>query len=291
MKAIQFLSTFSKIAFLFIILYVSNKIIAAENDYSIITTQDISVIEKEFQQAPQGTSIFLDVDDTLITPASNAFRSTSPYREMIDDIKKNMDSTPSFDLVLSNWRLQRQTLLVSPKWPSLIEKIRQQYTVYALTKMQGGSIGNIPSMENWRYQELASKGIHFTPLWNNQPEKVVEASSNLSTHQYATFYRGIFITGSFKKSEVIRKIIFTTLPSKIILVDDRNEHLLDVMEECRKHNIPFLGILYRGVDVIEGSVIPGVAEYQKHYLLKNAQWLEDDIAQEHLKALEKSSHL
>ncbi len=45
--------------------------------------------------------IFLDVDDTLITPISKVFRAKSPYRTLIDELKKERDQIPYFEKILN----------------------------------------------------------------------------------------------------------------------------------------------------------------------------------------------
>jgi hypothetical protein len=146
--------------------------------------------------------IFLDVDDTLITPISKVFRVHSPYRTLIDDLKKDRDQIPYFERILSRWRLQRQVQLVSEDWLCFINDFKAQFPLYALTKMESGPLGDILSMEEWRYAELSSKGMEFTPTYGGK-EKEILLSSPSMTYE-GTFYKGIFSTGSFNKSEVVR---------------------------------------------------------------------------------------
>jgi hypothetical protein len=100
-------------------------------------------------------TIFIDVDDTLITPRSKTFRA-APYNKLIDEIKANKHLYNNYETIVSNWRLQRQSMLLDEAWPEVLQKLKQKFPVFALTKMDVGSFGNIPSMEQWRYNELSS---------------------------------------------------------------------------------------------------------------------------------------
>lgn len=242
----------------------------------IITAHTLSEVQKALSNLQENTVIFIDVDDTLITPESKVFRSTSPFRTLIDHIKKQRNKLPNMEVILSHWRLQRKIVLVSDQWPHFIRILKKKYATYALTKLETGKIGAIPSMEKWRYKELKEKGIIFTPSCPGIPEgKVVEAPSQPYP---ATFYKGIFMAGSFNKGEVIAAFLKTQQPPQIVLIDDHPEYLKDAIEECNRQSLPFLGILFKGLELLPGKPDPKVAEFQKQYLLEHAQWVEDEQA-------------
>lgn len=76
-------------------------------------------------------AIFLDVDDTLITPISKVFRAYISHRMLIDDLKKERDQISNFERILSRWRLQRQVQLVSEDWLSFINDFKAQFPLYS----------------------------------------------------------------------------------------------------------------------------------------------------------------
>lgn len=260
--------------------------IALKGEGQVIEAYRVSEIQEALSKIPEGSVIFIDVDDTLITPKSKLFRHSSPYRNLIDELKKHAKKYANFDSILSHWRLQRKSMLVAEEWPAFIESLKKKYLVYALTKMNSGSIGDIPSMEKWRYDELIGKGISFTPSYNSISEGVLVSDSSQSSP--ATFYKGIFITGSLNKGKVLHAYFKSQHPPLIVLIDDRPEYLQDAIEECEKESISFLGILYKGMELIPGVPDPNVAELQKEYLFEKAQWLEDEEAEKLLSAQQKS---
>jgi hypothetical protein len=246
----------------------------------MIEAYTLAEVQKALSTLKEGAVIFIDVDDTLITPQSKIFRFLSPYRFLIADLKKNREKFPHFETIVSHWRLQRKTMRVSDAWPDLIKTLKEKYPVYALTQMESGSMGAISSLEKWRYEELAAKGISFTSSYKGVSEKVLLKGG--SKTYPAVFYQGIFMTGSFHKSDVIRAFLHTQKPTQIVLIDDRKEMLEEVEIECRKHSLPFLAIHFKGVELIPGQPDPRVAEFQKHTLFKHAQWLEDEEAEQQL---------
>lgn len=246
----------------------------------ILTAYTLLEVQTILATLERGTVIFLDVDDTLITPQSKTFRATSPFRTLIDHIKKQRDNIPNFERVLSHWRLQRKICLVSDQWPEYIEILKKNYAVYALTKVDTGRVGAISSMEKWRYNELKGLGITFTPTCPGISEGTLVEDTSKSYP--ATFYKGIFMTGSFNKGDVIAAFLKTQRPSQIVLIDDREDYMQDAVVECNRQFIPFLGILFKGVELIPGKPNPQVAEFQKRNLIDHAEWVEDEEAEKNL---------
>jgi len=260
-----------------LLLCVSSSTLAHNREGEIIVVHTIQQLQDTLATLQEGAVIFIDVDDTLITPKSKVFHWASPYRFLIDDLKKNRDKIPNFEEILSHWRLQRETMLVSEEWPKLMNTLKEKYPVYALTKMETGSIGAIPSMEQWRYDELTHKGISFTPFFKEAFKSILR--NDLFNPYPITFFHGIFITGSYTKGDVLDIFLETQTPTQVVLIDDREEHLRDVKEACARHGIPFLGIFFKGMDLIPGLPDPKVAAFQKEHLLTHAEWWEDEKAE------------
>lgn len=212
--------------------------------------------------------MFVDIDDTVQTPASKTFRKP-PTNQMIDEIKKNKGDYPNYPEIVGNWRLQRKPMLVDSKWPEVLSKLKELFPVYGLTKMDTGVFGNIPSMEEWRYIELKSLGIEFSKS-STIPEGVIEGAS---------FHKGIFITGPNSKSGTLAHYKdYLGEMTTLVMVDDREEHLRDLEQFCVQNGIQFVGILFKGLESLEGEANPAIAAFQKEHLITHAEWLEDDAA-------------
>jgi hypothetical protein len=77
----------------------------------------------------------------------------------------------------------------------------------------------------------------------------------------------------------VRSYLQKENPTQVVLIDDRLEQLQDVSEECSCQSIPFIGIYFKGHELIPGIPDPSLAEFQKNHLLNNHEWLEDEEAE------------
>ena len=228
------------------------------------TAQDIANIVRLYPH--HNTIIYVDIDDTVITPQSHTFRAP-PFNGMMDRIKNNKDTYENYAAIVSNWRLQRQPMLIDAAWPDVLNDLKMDYTVYALTKMDTGTFGAIPSMEAWRHKELTDLGVIFTD------------SGPLQSGNGSSFYHGIMITGPNSKSETLKIFKDTFINAHtVIMIDDRASHVADIGQLCAHHNINFHGIHFKGLSRLEGSPDADVASFQEHHLIQTAQWVEDDVA-------------
>jgi len=233
----------------------------------ILVAKSAEEVLIQLNSYPKNTLIFIDVDDTLITPTSTTFRS-APSSKIIDQIKQNQDSYPNYSEILSNWRLQRKVTLLDPNWPAALSKLKQKHKVYGLTKMSAGTLGNIKSMEEWRYQELESMNLSFSR--DNDLPHLSDSES--------VFHKGILFTGNKTKSRTIELFFQNLKQETIALIDDRLSHLEDVKKFCDSHSISFIGIHYQGLQTLEGTPNSEIVELQKKHLTEKTEWLEDEEA-------------
>lgn len=236
------------------------------------TLQSISKFDEFCSKITNQTLVLLDIDDTVITPKSKLFRHGKYCQpDLIDRLKKN-NNIPA----VSNWRLSRKTILIEPEWVNFINNIKEITTVYALTKVDTGEYGVIPSMEQWRYNELRSHNIIFTEklLDKNNYKFIINADSN----SYAAFYNGIAMTGPFSKVQVLKRIVnkIKNKYNKIIFIDDKKENIMDIKQYCSDSNINFKGFLYTGLDLIKEDADYDTVRKQIDSLVHKNKWLEDE---------------
>ena len=245
----------------------------------IIQVDNVHQFLRSLNDLPRDAVIMVDVDDTLIRPSSKFFNKI-PYKTLIDEIKRDKDTYPHYEMLLSNWRLQRKIMLVDEAWPSALAELKRRYRVYGLTKIDTGKYVAIPSMEEWRYQELKGFGLTF------RHDTILEKyhyRTDLHFTNKPLFYQGIFMTGSASKSQTIAlyKQILTT--SYVVVIDDRIEHLRDIEEYCRQARLSFLGVHFTAVQTaVDGTAQDDagskIADFQKKHFLEQGEWLEDDEA-------------
>ncbi len=242
----------------------------------VIETRSIVELQNILKDADADTLVLLDVDDTLITPKANMFRyKNNPHHGFIDEIKNNKNTVLNFEDILSQWRAQRKTMLITPEWPAIIEDLQAKGAkVFALTQMDTGAFGVIQSMEEWRYQELLSLGFLFQDTLQDKTKIILKEDAR----GYCLFYHGILMTGPFTKVEVLDAFLKYLSPKKIIFVDDREKHVMSLAHYLDERHIAFTGIILRAVEELSGTPNEAIIKVQKQSLLEKALWLEDEEA-------------
>lgn len=243
--------------------YITILLLILFTSHTMLATNCAEILA-QLQHMPEHTIIFVDIDDTVITPVSKTFRSP-PYNQLIDEIKKNKERYTHYEAILSQWRLQRKVMLIDEDWPATLETLKKHYRVYGLTKMDTGALGAIASIEHWRYAELKSLGIEFSNDGTIPQELIHNAS----------FYKGLFFTGPNSKSQTLLYFLEYLNGSTFVMIDDRKEHIEDIRQLCQEHSIPFIGIHVKALDQLKDRPDPAIAALQKQYLIEHLLWLED----------------
>lgn len=191
----------------------------------------VSEISKVMSDFNENTTLMLfDIDDTVITTASH-------FVNNIDTLKDKKDSLSDSDKelcneLISSWRLERPVFLTDLDWSNFL---RNSIHCYGLTKMDVGRFGCIPSIEQWRYDELRSNGITFNvqyPITEREYDQPHSVGLN-----DATFFKGIFFTGNAKKGDIVKELLKTNKYTSVLFVDDKVEQLQNVQSACDEMNI------------------------------------------------------
>lgn len=254
-------------------------------NFEIVTTSDFTKIKQQILSGDKKSLTLLDIDDTIITPKAGMFRINSGYCKLIEDLKDDLENNPQNKEKIVAWRMARKLMLVNNNWPELIRQLKlDNRKIYALTQMNTGPYGNITNMEEWRYNELKSMNVHFVKdFMGSENLEVLPAYKAMKNNEFfspASFYKGFFMTGSNSKGSVVRFMLEHFLPSKIFFVDDREDHVENVGKVAQEFGIPYYGVFYRGVDLLETRASREVMELQKKILLEESRWVEDNEAEE-----------
>jgi hypothetical protein len=244
----------------------------------VIKTNDIGIVEAKLDTANLDTLVIIDVDNTIITPASSSFRVENPNDTVIADINRNRVSIVDYDHVMSSYHQQRQVILVSDKWPSIIDRLRDRgVSVYALAVNESGQLGDIKRVEEWQSDELVDYRINFSRHFGEREDFVLVPGGRSP----AVFYHGVITTGSNSSGSVVRALLKETRYKRVIYVDDTLGKLNEVAAVCDKMGVGFTGILYRGVTLIEGQPSEEIVTVQRDSLIHDHIWLEDHAARHH----------
>lgn len=251
----------------------------------IVTSTSLEELMSVFDNLQEGDLLLVDIDDTLMTPQSKVFHQCGRSVHFIDELKTEKDKISNLPEILGRWRLDRKVQLVNSTWPSVLATLSQKgVIVLGLTQMETGPCGPIQSMEEWRVNELKKYGFTFTEKIANQPSFRLK---EMPDGKYASFNRGIMMTGPFSKGEALAALLAHTKwrPKQIIFFDDRLHHVKDVESVAMALDIPYLGVHFKEVDKMLSTPDPRVIELQKKVLIEQGKWLEDEEAEKHLSQL------
>lgn len=182
--------------------------------------------------------VLLDVDHTLIQP-----RHGGAKEGMANCFTLFLRRFPGrfSQFLLGLIRKYRGAVLMDQSWPDVIKTLQDKGAcVIALTAMDTGACGILPSIEDWRADQLKALGFCFsTPL----TRKTILLRSEKG---YACYDRGILFTGPFKKGETLDAFLTlcSLIPQEIVFVDDNQRYLDDVKQTCDNRGIAFTGILF-----------------------------------------------
>lgn len=239
-------------------------------------------IIEEFQTADENTLVVFDVDFTLIVPKDTILRPCGEklFMEYLKKVHSKL-GTEQTDYLTSKCMLQIQTELVNPLLPEIIEFLQQKnIKTIALTALRPGSLGVIPSLEDWRYQDLKGKGFDFSQAFPEYPYLRFNFFNENDLDYQATFKDGILYSGKIPKGQVLSafsKMIGWT-PSKVIFIDDRIHFIESVEKEMSEMGIETCCFYYREAECLPCGIDEEIADFQFRHLLEKHVWLSDEVA-------------
>jgi hypothetical protein len=224
------------------------------------------------------TIVFINLDETIITPKSNMFRYGSPYKNTLESIIAKSNNDPYLNSVINTFLNNRKMMLIENDWLKFIEELKQKSPmVIGLSKMNSGVYRSFKTPEDWKYKELESLGIKFTDKIADKDAFIVKSLK----FPDAVFYKGILFTGIFTKSEAILAFLkMTELSPKVIIVIDSIESDVEQLELSfsRNFNGRYFVVSYLGAKNIQGKIDLKLIEFQYKQLMQKGKWLEDEEA-------------
>ncbi|MBX9787187.1 MAG: DUF2608 domain-containing protein [Alphaproteobacteria bacterium] len=249
----------------------------------ISKTSDLVPIELAIKQADSETLVIFDVDDVLITARDQILQAA--HKKFLEGLNKGLESRLSEEEAQKLWGiiwLARSDEPVDPKMVSLIKEAQSKgLKVMALTNAWTGPFGVIPSLQDWRIEELEDFGYVFKDSWKTLKAKTFEALKSKDPERFPVFKEGVVFTCNLPKGEVLKALLdYANLsPKKIIFVDDKEKNLKSVEAFAREVKIPFIGFQYTAVvDRPKSLLNEKRAQLQFEVLEKEHKWLSDEEA-------------
>lgn len=237
-----------------------------------------------FAEADSDTLILFDVDQTLIEPASMLFRpktvENEAYRPWLIDLVSRVygKSNKPEEYYGSIWRVKEIPLLIEPNIVSIIQSLQDRgVKVVALTALKTGSDYTIPSLPEWRYDQLKKLGIDFGRI--GLPDIIFDELSEKNGN-YPVLYHGILCTNGVSKGDLVVAFLdrIQWRPSKVVFFDDNEARVKDVERAMQERSIPFQGFVYLGAEYMPGELNKEVAEFQLNYLVEHEDWITEEQA-------------
>ena len=234
--------------------------------------------------ADENTLVLFDVDDTLIVHASVLFRPKTFNNDPSDRWLKELTSTvfantkKPVHYYLSILESQEVRLLIEKSIIQTIASLQKRgVKVLALTALWTGAYFTIPSVPEWRFNQLKELGIDFSKT--RFPDMIFTELPADEDH-FPMLYHGILCTIQASKGLVLTTFLDRVKwrPNQVIFFDDSMERVESVAREMQKRRIPFQGYLYKGVDFVPGELDKEVANFQLKYLVQHEKWLTEGAA-------------
>jgi hypothetical protein len=252
----------------------------------LVTTYSVnSPIMKEISEwVDKETIVFIDLDDTLMTPKSLMIsHNSNPYRLFIDNMITLGKRVTHYNVSVAKWYQQRQVKLVEDAWPEYIQKLRSKgAAVYGVCTMPL----HLVNIEEKRYLEATGLKIIFTNKINDKELLEIEKTAPW----FSFFYKGIIFTGQYSKSHTLMEFLRATeVPKKLVFITNIKHELERVEEHLRVFDMDYYNVLYLGVKEISGRPEEKLVKFQQQGLIQSGIWLEDDVAKAALDRQEQAA--
>ena len=245
----------------------------------VVEAPSLETIEKELKNLDENSLVVLDVDYTLIVP-NDRILSACGEEHFQKFLRKLREMGNQGEILGSKIALQSRVSLIDERIHHILEFLKQKnIKVIALTAMQTGKYGQIPSVEEWRVNQLRSVGIDLSWAFPNVDSVVLEEIEG-GKGTLPVFKQGILASAKYPKGEVLVTFLrrMQWRPSKIYFVDDRMEFINSVEIELDKENIPHVSFHYTTVTDRPCQLDEQLADFQFNHLLEKGEWLNDNEA-------------
>jgi len=250
----------------------------------ILTISSLAQATDALAAADNKPLIVFDVDETLIMPADAIWQqgriwegNVTKHFSLSDEIKNAFKDCKDGDLDdISDRMLNVKFEPVEKITTSFVTELQHRnLKIIALTNFGPGEFGHIPSLKKWRKQQLAMNGIDFGSSFPALSLTFNNLSATQSGHP--EFYQGILFGANNPKGVVLTTFIdkIDFIPTKVIVIDDKEKYLLSIQEELAKRSIPFQGFLYTGAEKEAASIDVAVIEYQLDCVQKKHEFVTD----------------
>lgn len=248
----------------------------------VVPASNLDVIEKEIAALDGNSLVVFDIDYTLIIPRDSILKPCGEYH--LQKWIRGIEIQAEQKMILSSLiMLQSKVALINERIFDILDLLKQKkIKTVALTAMQTGQYGLIPSMEAWRVKQIGDLGIHFG--WSFPLTEHFELEEFVDFLTKPVFKQGILGSARYPKGKVLSAFLrkMGWKPSKIVFIDDRLDFIDSVEAEIEKEGIPLISFHYTEALDRHCHLDLRVADFQLNHLIQNYEWISDERAKQML---------
>lgn len=264
----------------FILMLLSSGLFLSNVSSLIVEVPNLDKFEKAVENIDQQTLVMFDVDDTLIIPKDLILQYSARYKmseyakEALEKAKVDSCKMYGNEDLHSEIFAKTEFEIVNPKVIGIINSLKKRnIKTIAFTKMHTGRYGVIPSLEDWRIEQLKKLKLDFSGSFSQFKElKLLE---NIAAKPL--FKQGVLCADNLDKGPALSLFLKRVglKPSKVIFIDDNLKFLQSVEEALKSLRIEFIGFHYTEVANRAVVINEDVAKFQLTHLFKTGEWLRD----------------
>lgn len=245
---------------------------------SVETFEDLKDV---LAKADLETWVVFDVDEVLISPANTVQRAVAGlfWAKNCQELERRL-GRKRFDELYSIILMQSEFSLTHHELPDAIATVQKRGVITcALTACWTGNLGKIPSLEQWRENQLREAGISFNhSLWDGLNGPLETLSSPRSVD--AVFHQGILFSADFSKGLVLDAFFqkVRKYPRRLLFVDDREYNFPSMAQVCQKWGIEMIGVHDRRAAIATPPFSEEIGRLQLEKLVSDEVWLTDAAA-------------
>ncbi len=236
-------------------------------------------LEPLLLSANRDTLIVFDIDDVLLKSGVDLLLNFKKY--LYKKIRSEFDEKNT-SFIYSIIYSQRKTDHVDYRMCSLLSELQNKnISVLGLTCCYTKTFGVIPSLREWRLDELKSFGYFFERSWLQEEAFVLEEFVTPGSDACPEFKDGVLFSYPQQKGAVLGSFLKrkNLSPKKIIFIDDRKDNVKSVARFAREYGIDFVGVWFTKIaEALPLGFNKNIASLQLSTLFADRVWLSDHEA-------------
>lgn len=215
-------------------------LLASINMYAIEELDSIRHLPAKINPSDTPTLVCFDIDNTLLRPSTH-LGSEQWFSDLYNRLKTNgLNMNQILDILLPAYYAVHSDITTEPvemETHAIIEQLGKQFPIIAITRRSACMLGIT-------MQQLDRHGLLLSSY-----APIKRSYAFLGIDQ-AAYHEGIILCGNNSKGKLLKNFLARTgyLPGRVIFIDDRLDHVMDMSNTCQELGIEFQGFHYTYVE-------------------------------------------